>query len=298
MRRLAPWFLLSLVLVGAAAGAALGVAQGSSTPSPSQWVADVLATTEGAGSAHFSYTQVTSSPNPELRASLSGHGEVDFTTDDVRVTEVDRDISFSASGSQPLHPVSSTNITDAIVIGGTVYQANPIPGLAFTGSYRVLPFPALPRSQRGLSLALDASVALDTLRGPNAVASVTNLGPAKVEGVATTQYEIQYAPLHVCAPHQATQVLTQRPSRVWLDDAGQLVRVRGTLYFNGRLRRGVKLPTALDGFPHGPTTTVASLTFSEYGAPVRVTAPPKSALLPEAGTSTGFAVAGSDTCRS
>ncbi len=298
MRRLAPWLLLSILLVGTVAGAALAVAQGSSAPSPTQWIAAVIAATEGAGSAHFSYAHVTSSPNPELRGSLSGHGEVDFTTDDVRVSEVDRDISFSSSGNQPLRPVSSTSATDAIVIGGTVYQANPIPGLAFTGKYRVLPFPTLPRAQRGLSLALNASVALDSLRGPNAVASVTDLGPANVEGVATTQYEVTYAPLHVCAPHQAPQALTQRPSRVWLDGAGRLVRVQSTLHFSGRLPRGLKIPTTLDGFPHGPTTTVATLTFSEYGMPVRVAAPPKRAVLPEAGTSIGFSVGRSDSCPS
>jgi hypothetical protein len=298
VRRLAPWFLLSFLLAGAAAGAALGIAHGSSTPSPSQWVAEALAATERAGSAHFSYTHVTSSPNPELRGSLSGHGEVDFSTDDVRVSEVDRDISFTATGNQPLHPVSSTSTTDAIVIGGTVYQAIPIPGPAFAEKYQVLPFLTPPRSQRGFSLALNASVALDTLRGPNAVASVTNLGPAEVDGVAATQYAIEYAPLHICAPHHAPQILSQRPSRVWLDGAGRLVRVRSTLYFNDRLPHGVKLPVAFDGFPHGPTTTVATLTFSAYGASVRVVAPPKSAILPEAGTSTGFAAIGSDTCHS
>jgi hypothetical protein len=298
VRRLAPWFLLSFLLAGAAAGGALGIAHGSSTPSPSQWVAEALAATERAGSAHFSYAHVTSSPNPELRGTLRGHGEVDFRTDDVRVSEVDRDISFTATGNQPLHPVSSTSTTDAIVIGGTVYQAIQIPGPAFTEKYQVLPFPTPPRSQRGLSLALNASVALDTLRGPNAVASVTNLGPAEVDGVAATQYEIEYAPLHVCVPHHAPQVLSQRPSRVWLNGAGRLVRVRSTLYFNDRLPHGVKLPVAFDGLPHGPTTTVATLTFSEYGVPVRVVAPPKSAILPEAGTSTGFATIGSDTCHS
>jgi hypothetical protein len=301
MRRLAPWLLLSLLVVGTAAAAALGIAQKpSSTPTssstPSKWVAGVLASTERAGSAHFSYTHVTSSPNPDLRGSLSGHGVVDFTTGDVRVTEVDHDITFSSTGNQPLHPVPTTSTEDAIVIRGTVYQANPIPGVAFTAEYRVLPFPALPRSQRGLSLALNASVALDALRGPNAVASVTDLGPAEVDGAATSQYEVEYAPLRVCTPHQAPQVLTQRPTRVWLDGAGRLVRVRSTDYFNDRLPRRAKIPAALDGFPRGPVTVVATLTFSEFGAPVRVAAPPASAVVPEGSTSFGTATSKIDAC--
>ena len=113
-----------------------------------------LTTTESAGSAHFSYTHISSSPNPDLRGSLSGHGEVSFTTDDVRVTEVDRDISFTATGNQPLHPISSTNTTDAIVIKGTIYQANPIPGLAFTEKYRVS------------SVSCSATLAARTFSGP------------------------------------------------------------------------------------------------------------------------------------
>jgi hypothetical protein len=300
MRRLAPWLLLSLLVVGTVAAAALGIAQkpsSSSTSTPSQWVAGVLASTERAGSAHFSYTHVTSSPNPELRGSLSGHGVVDFTTGNVRVSEVDHDITFSASGNQPLHPVSSTSTDDAIVIGETIYQENPIPGLAYTTKYRVLPFTALPRSQRGLSLALNASVALDPLRGPYAVASVTDLGPAEVDGAPTSQYEIEYAPLHVCLPHQARQVVTQRPSRVWVDGAGRLVRVRSTLYFSDRLPRSAKVPAAFAALPRGPVTTVATLTFSELGAPVRVAAPPASAIVSGGSTSFGTATATIDTCR-
>jgi hypothetical protein len=58
----------------------------------------------------------------------------------------------------------------------------------------------------------------------------------------------------------------------------------------------VKLPAALKDLPRGPTTTVATLTFSRYGASVHVAAPPKSALLPQAGISTSFGIAVSNTC--
>jgi hypothetical protein len=262
-------------------------------------VADALATTEMAGSAHFSYIQLTSSPNPDLRASSSGHGEVDFSTDDVRVTEVDRNIGFSRTGDQPLHPVSSTNTMVAIVISGTVFEALSIPGLGLPEKYLKLPFPSQPRpAQRWFSLALNASVALDILRGPSTVASVTDLGPDNVGGVPTTQYEVDYAPLHVCVPRQTPQVLTQRPSRVWLDGAGRIVRVRSTLSFNDSSSVGQKLPAALDDVPRGPVTTVATLTFNDYGVPVRVSTPPKSALLPTSGTSVSIGTASARSCNS
>ena len=147
MRRLVPWVLLSLVALGAAAGAALGIAHRTAPEAPSQWVAAVLATTERAATARFSYVHATSSPNADLRGSLSGHGEVDFATGDAQVTEVDHEVGFTSTGNQPLHPVHSSNTVKAVVIGGTVYQANPIPGLPFTAQYHVLRFPKLPRAR-------------------------------------------------------------------------------------------------------------------------------------------------------
>ena len=292
-----PWLLVSLIAVGAGVGAALGIVHKGSTPNPSQWVAALLATTEQAGTARLSYTQITSSPNADLRASLSGSGVVDFATGNAEVAEVDHDVSFSSTNNQPLHPVHSTTSVKAIVIGATVYQADPIPGLGATSVYHALPFPKLPRSQRGLSLALNASDALDSLRDSNAVASVRDLGPATVDGASATHYEVTYAPLHVCAPHQPPAVVNQRPTFVWVDDAGRLVQVRGTSYFSDRLPRKVKVPAAFTGIPRGPTTTVATLTFSAFGIPVHVMAPPAAAIAPQ-GQSTGFAILRTDNCRS
>jgi hypothetical protein len=298
MRRLVPWVLLSLVALGAAAGAALGIVNRATPETPSQWVAAVLATTERAGTARFSYAHVTSSPNADLRGSLSGSGEVNFAADDVQVTEVDHEISFSSTDNQPVHPVHSSNTVKAIVIGGTVYQANPIPGFRFTAQYHVLPFPKLPRAERGLPLALNAAVALDSLQGPNAVASVRDLGPATVDGAATTQYEVTFAPLRVCVAHQPPAVVTERPSDVWVDGAGRFLQVRSTSYASGRLPRGEKLPAAFGAFPRAPTTTVATLTFSAFGTPVHVVAPPASALAPRGESSTGFAISLVQGCRS
>jgi hypothetical protein len=289
---------MALVALGGAAGAAFGIAAHRTTPaSPSQWVAAVLATTEGAGTARFSYTQITSSPNHDLRRALSGGGVVNFSTGDARVSEVDHEITFSSTNNQPLRPVHSTDSEKAIVIGGTLYLANPIPGFAFTGEYRVIPFPKLPRSQRGLSLALNAPVALDGLGGPNAVASVRALGPARVDGATTTLYEVTYAPLHICTPHQAPVVIRHLPTHVWVDDTGRLVQVRGTSYFSGQLPKNVKLPAATEGVPLGPTTSVATLTFSAFGSPVHVIAPPASAIA-ASGQSVATMFAVGKSCRS
>jgi hypothetical protein len=298
MRRLVPWILVALVALGAAAGATLGIARGSAPEKPSQWVAAALAATERAGTARFSYTSVTSSPNADLRSSVSGAGEVNFATGDVQVTEVDHEVSYVSSGNQPMHPVHSSTTVKAIVIGGTVYQANPIPGFRFTAQYHVLPFPKLPRAQRGLALALDADVALASLRGPNAVASVINLGPASIDGAATTRHEVTFASFRACAPHQAPVVVNQRPTDVWVDGSGRLRQVRSTSYVSDRLPRNEKVPAAFGGFPRAPMTTVSTLAFSAFGIPVHVVAPSASALAPHGESSAGLVIAGAQRCPS
>jgi hypothetical protein len=93
-------------------------------------------------------------------------------------------------------------------------------------------------------------------------------------------------------------VINQRPSFVWVDDAGRLVQVRSSSYFSDRLPRGGKLPAALSDVPRGPVTTVSTLTFSAFTAPVHVVAPPASAIAPEGEDSTGFAVSHVDRCGS
>ena len=274
-----PWVLLSLLALGTTAAAALGIAADRRSPeSPAQWVAGVLATTEQERSARFTYTEITSSPNPELRSTLAGTGVVNFAKGDARATEVDHDITFSSTNNQPARPVHSTNMEKAIVIGGTMYEGSPILGVDFSLRYSVLPLPKLPRSQQGLSLVLNAPVALDGLQGPNAVAAVRALGPAEVDGVATTQYEVTYAPFHACVPHQAPVVVRHLPSHLWVDDAGRLVQARGMSYFSGQLPKDAKIPAVFEDIPRGPTTSVATLTFSAIGQPVHVVAPPASAI--------------------
>ena len=249
------------------------------------------------GSARFTYTQTTSSPNPDLRSTTSGSGVVNFAEGDAQATEVDHDVTFSSTDNQPVRPVHSTNIEKAIVIGGTLYEANPILGVGFTTRYSVLPSPKLPRSQQGLGLALNASVALDGLQGPNAVAAVRPLGPDEVDGVATTQYEVIYAPYHACVPHQAPVVVRHLPTRLWVDDAGRLVQVRGMSYFSGQLPKNAKVPAAFKDIPRGPTTSVATLTFSAFGQPVHVAAPPTSAIA-AGGQSIGSLFAVGKSCHS
>jgi hypothetical protein len=300
MRRLVPVVLVGLLGLGVFAGAAIGAAGSpppgparGSSPTPAEWVAHLLATTAGAGTAHFAYTHVTTSPVPDLRGSLSGSGVVDFGRGDVEVTEVDHQIEFEGTGpSAPTRAVPVTDTLEQIGIGPTVYQRVPY-GRPGNASWMKLPFPRQAHGQLGLSTALNAAVALDALGGLDPVVGVRDVGPSEVEGVAATEYVVTTAPPTTCASARAAvPKMTQRPSTVWVDALGRLVQVRSSEYDGGFPAAVLHRQPAFAGFPTGPTVTTATLTFSAFGAPVQIAAPPPSTLVRTgSGTGSSFAVA-------
>ncbi len=310
VRRLVPWALLGLLVVGVAVGAVLGQSQSPSGPLPSAagsgsapvpaavWVRDLLATTARAGSARFSYVQVMESPNPVLRNTIAGTGAVDFTKSAVQVAEIERQGISSTAGlllpqlSQPVRNAVEparqlvappNNVVDTIAIGKTVYQE-----LGYR--WMKLALPRDPHVTLGLQLAANASVALAGLEGIEPVASVRKLGPARVDGVGTTRYLVMDTTLQPCthtvipAPFE-----TQGPTTVWVDHEGRLVRASFILSSSGYLPPSVH---ALPGFatvPRGAATTTATLTFAHFGAPVTIVAPPLTPM--QGGSSVGFAIA-------
>ncbi len=286
-----PFVLLALLLIGVLSAALAGQLSSPSvttTPpltttarsSAAQWVANLLATTARAGSAHFTYSHVTASPNPALRGTITGSGAVNFTAGTVRVSEVDQQVQFVQSGglfqphtgqqpSQnevlPARTVAqpSRNTISMIGVGKATYQS--VNGL--TGAWMRMALPRDPRAQLGLQYAVNVSVALSGLAGLQPVASVHALGMARLDGETTTRYLVTNAPL--CGQSaNAPGPETLGPTTVWVDSHGRLVQTRWTVSTSGTLPSA---PTAV--FPLGPAKTTATLTFSRFGAPVTITTP-------------------------
>lgn len=109
MRRSAPWALLLLIALGVGLGAALGAAgsPGTAGPSGEQWVARVLAATKAAGTAHLDDTQVSTSPDPDLRGSSAGTGAIDFATGSFQIT-ADHEMEWSSDSGGPIHRHTET----------------------------------------------------------------------------------------------------------------------------------------------------------------------------------------------
>ena len=307
MRRLVPLVLVGLLGLGVVAGAVIGAAGSpppgppaqSSGPTPAEWVAHLLATTAEAGTAHFAYTHVTTSPVPDLRDTSSGSGVVDFGRSDVEVTEVDHQIEFEANGpGAATKAVPVTNTEEVIGIGSTVYRRLSVPLVSTFPSWIKQPIPWDVRGQLGLSTALNAAVALDALVGVDPVVGVRDEGPSAVDGVAATEYVVTTAPPACASTRAAAPKVDQRPSTVWVDGKGRLVQVRSSEYDGGFPAAVLRRVPALARIPTGPSVTTATLTFSAFGIPVHVAAPPPSALVPsESSSSSAFAVASCGTSR-
>jgi len=287
MRRLAPWSLLAMLGIGTGLGATLAVSSAPQT-SPTAWVSGVLGTTATAGSARFTYTHITTSSSQAERDRTTGRGVVDFTTGSVRVTEIDHNVQGHGLRSDLRYEPSTSTEVD-IGIGTTLYS-DPFgsgPGPIWTRLTRWRD----PHSDLGLSGAANAEVALQGLEGPLPVTQVRTLGPAILDGQRTIRYLITDTPLRACrsAP-KPTLIDTQSPTTVWVNAQGRLVRAQISFHDSGHLPASMLAKTPqLDRLPMAPSTTTATLEFSDFGASVHVSAPP-ARLLENDAQSRSFAI--------
>ncbi len=285
-RRGVPFALLALLLLGTLAAAMAGqvsspsaTATAPSTSSPAKWAANLLMTTARAGSAHFAYSHVTASPNPTFRGTITGSGAINFRAGTVRVNELEQQ-QPPQNVIEPARAIErpSRNVISMIGVGKAAYQS--INGL--NGPWLRMAIARDPRAQLGLEYAANASVALGGLEGLEPIASVQTLGPANLDGVATTRYLVTNAPV-LCGRSDTADLQKQGPTTVWVDHDGRLVQARWTVATGGTLPAA---PSAVFGL--GPAKTTATLTFSRFGSPVTIAAPRR--IINPAGSSTSFII--------
>ncbi|HVT41786.1 MAG TPA: hypothetical protein VHD39_02295, partial [Acidimicrobiales bacterium] len=235
-RTFAPWTLLVLLLVAASIGAAAGLAASpssttsvatesnvsseSSVSSPARWVDQLLATTKAAGSAHFSYRSVTTSPTPELNSTDSGTGVVDFAARRLRVTQTLQQDTASQGRWQPHQAASTSQTFSMVTIGSQTWE-----GVDDQWTKVDLPHAAFDR----LGLVF-GSAALAAIDGPLPIATVRRLGPATVGGAATTRYLVATVRARPCNAKVAAAERGSSigPTTVWVDGRGRLVRASFT----------------------------------------------------------------------
>jgi hypothetical protein len=278
VRPFLPWVLLGLLGLGVVAAAVVGQVQSPSVPA-AVWVNDVLSTTAAAGSAQLRFSGVTTSPVASQRSAFVGHGVIDFTNGDNRVTQLNHQVGSESTNGGPARPIVQTWTEESIAIGQTVYRKDSV---ALSG--RTLPTPWVKSNLRrdvhqafGLDVGTGAEDAVAGLAGIESVQAVQTLGPGTVDGVSSTRYLITNAPIEVCARGRAVSLPLVPPTTIWVDHQGRLLQTRVATH-----NAGGQLPAAVRKLIGGPlasvapSTTVTTLTFSDFGAPVHISAPKTS----------------------
>lgn len=276
VRRFVPWALLAVLAVGVAAFAALGQLESPSSVTPAAWVANVIASTTAAGSAHLHFTSVTTSADSSLDEATAGSGVVDFANGNFSVTELYRQRESVSTNGGPARQLPETWGQHTIAIGQTVYESLILPASAPLSGWSRSHLPRKVHTAFGLDAATGAEDAVAGLASLAPVGGVRELGSGSVDGVATTRYLITAQPLYLCGKHGRTVRLHLVPATtVWVDGGGRLLQARVSDYSKGGTLPAPSGSGSAVAIP--PSTTVSTMTFSELGAPVHIVAPTVSA---------------------
>jgi hypothetical protein len=267
MRRLVPWGLLGLVAVAGLVGAGLGIAN---QPPATSVLSAIAAATRAAGTAHFTYSTVSSSSNAVLRSSTRGSGSIDFNANSVSTVETDTDASFTSNDGSPFQVTVEKNTTSEIWIGDTSYIRLPsFPGdsspwmkegripLASSGSFGVL--------------GTVSPFALLSGEGSLPRATAVSMGTEILHGMSTTKYRVVMStdtcPQNTKAPH-----LSIGPIYLWVDGEGRLVKMRGEIHTT--IPKGLFPGTSLGSTSLvGTSTDVSTIRLFDFGDAVQISAP-------------------------
>ncbi len=253
MRRIFPYVITALVLLGAAGGAvagSLGSPNGSPSGSPSgasnAWLSSVVRATEAAGTAHVAI-RIESSGGPP---SSVGHatGVVNFAAS-----------SYRFVGSGPAFGAGNGTSVVTVVVGNRTYVGTSLPGSSRGGTAGT-PYEMIESSQRSSAF----SPLLLSLGHLTAGEKVRDLGssPRPIEGQTTTGYRITLDVHPICSDGAAEHV------DVWVDKLGRILRETTTSVVNSP-------PPEHGGatVSRSRSRTVSAVTFSDFGSPVAVSAP-------------------------
>lgn len=275
MRRILPWALLGLLGLGVAAGAALGQVESPGVPAAA-WVNDLLSTTAAAHTAHLRFSSVTTSPDQSQRSAFVGRGVIDFTNGDNRITQLNHQVASESTNGGPARPVEQTWTEESIAIGQTVYRNDSVilTGHAIPTPWIKSNFPRHVHQAFGLDIGTGAEDAVAGLAGIERVATVRTLGPGTVDGVSSTRYLVTNAPFKVCAHGRTVSLSLIAPTTIWVDHQGRLLQTRVVTHnAGGQFPANVRKLIGGTVASRAPSTTVTTLTFSDFGAPVRIVAP-------------------------
>ena len=267
-RRRAPLLVLGAAVVLVLAVVVALLASGGSSPSSSDAAAAVVRSAQASltsGSAHMTIALSTSiGGHPSVTGS--GTGVVDFGQDAA-------DLKMSVgSGSVHLNE-------EILATGGTAYLGLPqisrlFPGKSWISLTLAGPGSGSDLGQAGLSGGSDSVGALGLLTAPGS--TVVPLGTSTVGGTTVRGYRVTIDRSDIRA------ALQREGAAPWIQSALRDVPVIGTedVYIDGGgvlCQVVVQTSSTVEGQVAAQTMTVG---YSDYGAPVSITAPPAAQVVP------------------
>lgn len=258
MRRVLPVVATALVGLGAAAGAVVGSLGWPGGKPPSAWVTTVVDATEAAGTAHVAIRIASTGTGGPMPVAQRTTGVVSFSADEYRLATARR-----SGGPEP-----------GYVVVGVVERTYVVPSLPRPLGSRTVP------DVVELHQSIDALARiLGPLAHPASIVGVQDLGRGSLDGRATTRFRLAVAVQPRCDA-SATETV-----ELWVDGRGRIVRVTTTSWV-------ASAAAGAGGAPgHGHREkTVETLTLSDFGVPVTITAPSSRTILHPSGTGRATAV--------
>lgn len=259
-----PDLLLALLLLGTAGAIWLGLANAPSTGNGSTFLDRAVAATARSGSAQFTYSLETRASGPEPNGTDTGFGSVSFSSDASDIYLLMKNVESQSTNGGPEHLVNSQSALQEIITREGMFQKMSITGVPVQFSWIKFPEPAT-SGPMGALVDSVAGSAINPLLDPSTQVEFERLGPATVDGAATTEY--QRVPIDrtctVTAPGGYRSTSTTELT-LWIDRQGRVRQVRSASDIEQRA------PTRAAG-RYG---TVAMLTFEHFGTRVAISDPP------------------------
>jgi hypothetical protein len=273
VRRALPWLLVGLVAVGAGLGMGIGIA--GQSPSAQAQIAQIVRTTDNAGTARFTLSAVVIDPG-RIRTEIVASGEMNFKTDSVSMTlqYPSADPHTNKAGASALFEVRM------IETGG--YQYVYLPSVSASGSSGTTTGPIthswqkvpLSSGSRNGSGIVNSPMGLLGLPGSTQV--LQDLGPSMVGGKEATEYEMGPSTCQSTA-NGLTQSYSSAPTTLWVDGHGRLIQGEATQ------TEVVQPPKASEvGRTTFRSTDTETVRLFDFGTPESITAPLKATV--ESGT--------------
>lgn len=266
--------IVAALLVVGTMGAIVQAGRSKTTKTPLALINAAPSATTHGGSAHYTST-IAISLSGQAGASVKMSGETDFLNKDSQITVTSDGLSS----------------TIRLLSGVEYYQSSVIPLPAGAQWVKILPQDlGVTGTQPGFSGSGDPSQGLQFLG--STVGTPVDLGHETLNGASVTHYSVIYdlASLFARVSQAGSTIspsfangfkalagkvdLARIPGHVWLDSAGRVRQFDFTIAFQ------------TDGLAFSELETT---TFSEFGTPVHITAPPASATVPFSAVRNEFA---------